>query len=202
MQMEASGNPFAKKGSGSGSGSGAKKGSGSGAKGSGSGVGSGSGKKGSGKMESRKGTAELMREYVDKIGEIYGGQGDATEGTAVGTGNKTGKTSINTKPGSVGPGADFGGNVVKTDTKETNQDGTSPTKASNEYNKGQTEQPLSKKQGGFKNKVGGNTPWNQGGDGGHGAEKNGDSESGKTVGTGKSDKASVNKKSEIGGKIR
>jgi hypothetical protein len=84
-----------------------------------------------------KTSTELMREYVETIGDIYGGQGDSAEGAAVGSAGK--KVAVNTKPGSVGPGADFGGNVVKTDTKETNQDGTSPTKASNEYNKGQGE---------------------------------------------------------------
>lgn len=100
---------------------------------------SGSAKSGkSGKpFEGRQSTAELMREYVDRIGDIYGGQGDAGEGDAVGAAGK--KTSVNTKPGSVGPGADFGGNVVKTSTKQENQDGTTPTKASNEYNKGQGE---------------------------------------------------------------
>ena len=56
-------NPFAKKGSG-------KSGSGK----SGSGM-SGSGKSGSGKMESYKKTdVEIMKEYVDKIGEIYKGE--------------------------------------------------------------------------------------------------------------------------------
>lgn len=100
---------------------------------------SGSAKSGkSGKpFESRSSSSELMREYVDRIGDIFGGQGDASEGDAVGAAGK--KTSVNTKPGSVGPGADFGGNVVKTSTKQENQDGTSPTKASNEYNKGQGE---------------------------------------------------------------
>ena len=97
-----------------------------------------SGKSGSAKSgKSGKSATELMREYVEKIGDVYGGQGDASEGDAVGAAGK--KTSVNTKPGSVGPGADFGGNVVKTSTKQENQDGTSPTKASNEYNKGQGE---------------------------------------------------------------
>jgi hypothetical protein len=84
-----------------------------------------------------KTATELMREYVETIGEIYGGQGDTAEGTAVGSSGK--KTAVNTKPGSVGPGADFGGTVVKATGPTSNQDGTSPTKASNEYTKGQGE---------------------------------------------------------------
>jgi hypothetical protein len=84
-----------------------------------------------------KTATELMREYVETIGDIYGGQGDTAEGTAVGSSGK--KTAVNTKPGSVGPGADFGGTVVKANGPTANQDGTSPTKASNEYTKGQGE---------------------------------------------------------------
>ena len=83
-----------------------------------------------------KSTSELMREYVDTIGDIYSGQGDAAEGTAVGAAGK--KTSVNTKPGSVGPGNNFGGTAVSAKGGEQNQDGTTPTKASNEYNKGQS----------------------------------------------------------------
>jgi hypothetical protein len=84
-----------------------------------------------------KSATELMREYVETIGDIYGGQGDTAEGTAVGSSGK--KTAVNTKPGSVGPGANFGGTVVKATGPTSNQDGTTPTKASNEYNKGQGE---------------------------------------------------------------
>jgi len=84
-----------------------------------------------------KTATELMREYVETIGDIYGGQGDTAEGTAVGASGK--KTAVNTKPGSVGPGANFGGTVVKATGPTANQDGTTPTKASNEYNKGQGE---------------------------------------------------------------
>ena len=78
-----------------------------------------------------------MREYVDKIGEIYGGQGDAAEGDAVGAAGK--KTAVNTKPGSIGPGNNFGGTAVTSKGGNQDQDGTSPTKASNEYTKGQGE---------------------------------------------------------------
>jgi hypothetical protein len=123
-------NPFAKSGKSGKSGSAQSGKSGSAKSGK-------SGKSGSGKMESRKGTTELMREYVDRIGDIYGGQGDAAEGDAVGAAGK--KTSVNTKPGSIGPGNDFGGTPVKATGPTSNQDGTTPTKASNEYNKGQGE---------------------------------------------------------------
>ena len=149
--MEA-GNPFAKSGmSGkSGSSSSGKSGSGSAASGKSgsakmeaakagsavSGKSGASGKSGSAMSgKSGKGSAELMREYVDRIGDIYGGPGDESEGAPVGATGK--KVSVNTKPGSVGPGNDFGGTPVKATGPDSNQDGTTPTKASNEYNKGQ-----------------------------------------------------------------
>jgi len=146
MGMMEAGNPFAKSGSGK-SGSGK---SGSGVSGSGK---SGSGKSGSGKMES-KSTAQLMREYVDKIGDIYGGQGDAAEGTAVGTGNKTGKTTINKKPGSVGPGANFGGesNNIANGGANESPDNKPVPQPSNEYTKGEGNLPHAGK---FQNVPGG-----------------------------------------------
>jgi hypothetical protein len=67
-------------------------------------------------------TSELMREYVDRIGDIYGGAGDASEGDAVAGSGK--KTSVNTKS-VTGPGADFGGTAVKSKGSESNPDGTS-----------------------------------------------------------------------------
>jgi len=94
-----------------------------------------SGKSGSGKTEGKKSTSELMREYVDKIQDMN--LTGASEGDAVGAAGK--KVAVNTKPGSVGPGADFGGHTATPKGGEQNQDGTSPTKASNEYNKGQGE---------------------------------------------------------------
>lgn len=107
-------NPFAKSGK-----SGSAKSGTSGKSGS-----AASGKSGSGKMESRtnKSTSELMREYVDRIGDIYGGAGDATEGDAVGSTGK--KTSVNNKS-TTGPGADFGGTTATSKGGEQNQDGTS-----------------------------------------------------------------------------
>ena len=117
-------NPFAKGSGKSGSAQSGKSGSAKSGK---------SGKSGSGKMES-KGTAELMREYVDKIQDMN--LTGASEGDAVGGAGK--KTSVNTKS-ITGPGADFGGTPVKATGPTSNQDGTTPTKASNEYNKGQSE---------------------------------------------------------------
>ena len=102
-----------------------------------------SGKSGSAKSSSAKsgksgkGSAELMREYVDRIGDIYGGPGDESEGSPVGATGK--KVSVNTKPGSVGPGNDFGGTAVTSKGGNADQDGTSPTKANNEYTKSQGE---------------------------------------------------------------
>jgi hypothetical protein len=118
-EASGSGNPFAK-GSGK-SGMSGKSGT--------------SGTSGSGKMESRKmSTTELMREYVDKIGDIYGGQGDANEGDAVGAGGK--KTGVHTKS-IEGPGANFGGEVVKNKGEEASPDGKPVPKPNNEYTKGQ-----------------------------------------------------------------
>ena len=67
-------------------------------------------------------TSELMREYVDRIGDIYGGAGDAAEGDAVGATGK--KTSVNAKS-ITGPGADFGGKTASSKGGEQNQDGNS-----------------------------------------------------------------------------
>lgn len=145
----------------------------------------------SGSAKSGKSGSEMMREYVDRIGDIYGGEGDASEGLAVGAAGK--KTPINTKSGSVGPGANFGGKVVKTDTKQQNQDGKTPTKASNEYNKGQGQL-----KSGNVNVPGGKAA---GKPKATGVEYSKERPSeGTPVGTGK--KVAINKKSEIGGKVR
>jgi len=141
-----------------------------------------------------KSTAELMREYTEKIADINLEPSTFPEGEAVGTGNKTGKVVVNKKPGSVGPGNNFGGDANISHGGEQNADGKKPQTANNEYTKGETEQPLARKDGGYKNKIGGNKPWNQGGDGGHGAEKNGDSETGKKVGNARDGNVSINKK--------
>jgi hypothetical protein len=85
----------------------------------------------------RKSSTELMREYTEKIKDLNL-TGDA-EGTSVGTGNKTGKVAVNKTPASVGPGNNFGGDANISKGGVQNQDGTTPTKANNEYNKGQGE---------------------------------------------------------------
>ena len=91
-----SGNPFAKSGSG-------KSGSGK----SGSGM-SGSGKSGSGMKESRKlSDVEIMKEYVDKIGEIYKQEPASGEGKTVGTGGDA--PTVNKTSVGLSKGPDFGG---------------------------------------------------------------------------------------------
>ena len=70
----------------------------------------------------KQSSSELMREYVDRIGDIYGGAGDAAEGDAVGGAGK--KTSVNAKS-ITGPGADFGGTTASSKGGEQNQDGNS-----------------------------------------------------------------------------
>ena len=134
-----------------------------------------------------------MREYVDRIGEIYSGEGDTAEGTAVGAAGK--KVSVNTKPGSVGPGADFGGsnkNIVRGGTNNV-PDGKTANKGEDNYGK--------KGQGTIKSgNV--NVP------GGRATQKSTGKEYSKTrtpdgsgAGAGKAI-GPQNTKSEIGGKIR
>lgn len=96
-------------------------------------------------------TSELMREYVDRIGDIYGGAGDAAEGDAVGAAGK--KTSVNAKT-PVGPGADFGGHTASSKGGEQNQDGTSAPSAekAQEIKSGNINVPGGKAGGAFKTK--------------------------------------------------
>jgi hypothetical protein len=135
-------NPFAKKGSGSGkSGSGA---SGSGKAGSGK---SGSGKSGSGKAMTE---TEMMREYVEKISAPAN-----TEGTAVGTGNKTPKVSVNTKNPLAGKN-DMGGsakNIANGKSDAGDVDGNSPKGKAGGFVKPAQEIDVAKRN---VNKVGGN----------------------------------------------
>ena len=115
-------NPFAKKGSGSGSGSG------SGAKGSGSESG----------VKEAKSVAQLMREYVDQIGQVYGGEGDNAEGTEAGNGKKV---PVNANSISKQTGPDFGGtskNILnKTGATNDSPDGKAVPQPNNEYSKNQ-----------------------------------------------------------------
>ena len=168
-KMESS-NPFAKSGSGK-SGSGTSMGK------------SGSGKSGSGKMESatrRKTEVEIMKEYVDKIGEIYKQEPAGGEGKTVGTGGD--EPTINHKS-IEGPGADFGGtneNIVSGKGDNANPDGKAYTAPKNEYSKGRGDLPGA---GQFKNVPGGNAGKTAFKDkaAGHGAEKKSGPE-GKLVG--------------------
>ena len=95
-----------------------------------------SGKSGSGKTEGRKTATELMREYTEKIADINLNASTYSEGEPVGATGK--KVSVNTTD-PVGPGNNFGGTTATSKGGVQNQDGTTPTKASNEYNKGQSE---------------------------------------------------------------
>ena len=126
-EMMEAGNPFAKSGSGK---------SGSGMSGSGK---SGSGKSGSGKMEGyvRKTEAEIMKEYVDKIGEIYKQEPASGEGKEVGNG---GSTTVGTKSVGLESGPDFGGesNNIVNGGAEQNPDGKQFSKPKNIYSKGET----------------------------------------------------------------
>ena len=138
-------NPFAKSGK-----------SGSGKSGSGA---SGSGKSGSGKMESyRKTDVEIMKEYVDKIGEIYKGEQTSPTGkmAGAGTGEMGGQRGEqNTKSVSLEDGPDFGGdagNIVSGKGNNQNPDGKAYTKPKNIYSKGETTFSNEK----FQNAPGGN----------------------------------------------
>lgn len=139
-------------GSGSGSGSGMmegeqpewlkKKGSGA----SGSGSGSGSGAKGSGSgsgVKEAKSVAQLMREYVDQIGQVYEQDpAKGPNGQMAGTGAKSEKQGEkNTKSVSLQTGPDFGGtskNILnKTGATNDSPDGKAVPQPNNEYSKNQ-----------------------------------------------------------------
>ena len=160
-------NPFAKSGK-----------SGSGKSGSGA---SGSGKSGSGKMESyRKTEVEIMKEYVDKIGEIYKQEPASGEGKTVGTGGDA--PTVNSKSVGLSKGPDFGGdsNNIARGGAEQNPDGKAFKAPSNEYTKGRGDLPGA---GQFKNVPGGNAGKTAFKDktAGHGADKKSGPE-GKLVG--------------------
>lgn len=127
-------NPFAKKGSGM---------SGSGASGSGK---SGSGKSGSGKMTE----AEMMREYVEKVAAPAN-----SEGTPVGTGNKTPRGTTNTKNPVAGKN-DMGGsakNIANGKSDAGDVDGNSTKAKAGGFVKPAQEIDVAKRN---VNKVGGN----------------------------------------------
>ena len=175
-------NPFAKSGSG-------KSGSGSGTSGSGK---SGSGKSGSGKMESYKKTdVEIMKEYVDKIGEIYKQEPATGEGKTVGTGSDA--PTVNTKGVVRGQGPKFDGetasNIVNGGAEQAPDNKAIP-EPKNEYAKKRGDLPGA---GSFKNVPGGNA----------GKTSFKTKESAKTAeGSTTEGSVPVNKNSEIGGKVR
>ena len=144
-----SGNPFAKGSGKSGSAVSGKSGS---AK---SGTSGKSGNPFAKKTESKQSTTELMREYVDRIGDIYGGAGDESEGTAVGATGK--KTSVNGRS-ITGPGADFGGSTIKrTGADNANPDGKSAPSSDKpqQIKSGNINVPGGKAGGAFKSKEAG-----------------------------------------------
>jgi len=158
---------------------------------SGSGV-SGSGKSGSGVKESyRKSEAEIMKEYVDKIGEIYKQEPATGEGKTVGTGGDA--PTVNTKATTRGQGPKFDGESaanIATGGAEQNPDGKAIEEPKNEYAKKRGDLPGA---GSFKNVPGG--------DAGKTSFKT--KESAKTAeGSTTDGSVPVNKKSEIGGKVR
>lgn len=170
-----SGNPFAKSGSGSGSGSGV----------------SGSGKSGSGVKESYKKTdVEIMKEYVDKIGEIYKQEPAGSEGKEVGNG---GSTTVSAKSIVKAQGPKFdgetAGNIVNGGAEQAPDNKAIP-EPKNEYAKKRGDLPGA---GSFQNVPGGNA-----GKTGFKTKESAKSAEGSTT----DGSVPVNKKSEIGGKVR
>lgn len=144
----------------------------------------------------RKSEVEIMQEYVNKIGEIYKQEPAQGEGKTVGTGGD--EPTVN-KDGVVRKqGPKFDGetadNLVRGDHNES-PDGKPYKMPKNEYSKGETEQPLASKDGGYKNKIGGNTPWNKN-MGKVGADKH-ETETGKNVGAQDTMGKTINTKSEL-----
>jgi hypothetical protein len=90
------------------------------------------------KSNGPKSVAQLMREYVDQIGQVYGGEGDNAEGTEAGNGKKV---PVNTNSISKQTGPDFGGtskNILnKTGATNDSPDGKPVPKPNNEYSKGE-----------------------------------------------------------------
>lgn len=90
------------------------------------------------KSNGPKSVAQLMREYVDQIGQVYGGEGDNAEGTEAGNGKKV---PVNTNSISKQTGPDFGGtskNILnKTGATNDSPDGKPTPKPNNEYSKGE-----------------------------------------------------------------
>jgi hypothetical protein len=154
----------------------------------------GSGKSGSGRAP--RSESEIMKEYVDKIKDFY--KSDASEGDPVGAEGE--HISVNTKSVSLNKGPDFGGDAKNLNRGGANKDpdGNKPNTGEDNYGKkGRGELPGA---GQFKNVPGGDagkSSFKQKASRSFGSK---DSESGKQVGDDGS--TSINKKSEIGGKVR
>ena len=76
-------------------------------------------------------------EYVDTIGQVYGGEGDNAEGTESGNGKKV---PVNTKSISRTSGPEFGGtsaNILNGKGNNEAPDGKAIPKPNNEYSKGE-----------------------------------------------------------------
>lgn len=88
------------------------------------------------KRNGPKSVAQLMREYVDQIGQVYGGEGNNAEGTESGNGKKV---PVNTKSISRTNGPDFGGTSKNLNRggSEQSPDGKPVPKPNNEYSKGE-----------------------------------------------------------------
>lgn len=88
------------------------------------------------KSNGPKSVAQLMREYVDQIGQVYGGEGDNAEGTESGNGKKV---PVNTKSVTRTNGPDFGGTSKNLNRggAEQSPDGKPVPKPNNEYSKGE-----------------------------------------------------------------
>ena len=88
------------------------------------------------KSNGPKSVAQLMREYVDQIGQVYGGEGDNAEGTESGNGKKV---PVNTKSISRTDGPEFGGTSKNLNRggSEQSPDGKPVPKPNNEYSKGE-----------------------------------------------------------------
>jgi hypothetical protein len=88
------------------------------------------------KSNGPKSVAQLMREYVDQIGQVYGGEGDNAEGTESGNGKKV---PVNTKSVTRTNGPDFGGTSKNLNRggSEQSPDGKPVPKPNNEYSKGE-----------------------------------------------------------------
>ena len=135
---------------------------------------SGSGKSGSGVKESYRGSeVEIMKEYVNKIADVYNSNMTSEKGAVVGDGGgqHEGKgTTSDDHPAVNSKGVvrqknlskfdgETAGNIVNGGAEQA-PDGKPIEKPKNEYSKGEKEQPLATRDGGYKNQIGGTkTAW-------------------------------------------